>query len=197
MTCALAVGLAAFAWGVIEPLLPSRLSGYGAKPELIGLIFTASSIIYGLCAPLVGWTCERLSVRSVIVLGAIGTAATLPLLACFRGVLLIGLTLCLVNATFAFLLNPASAELGNEVDRSGVASYSVVYAVYNIVYSIGMLATSALTSAAAYSLGFFRVLLCASAVLLVSTPLLMLANSRTKASVVASTALTADPDIQK
>ena len=197
VTCALAVGLAAFAWGVIEPLLPSRLSGYGAKPEIIGLIFTASSIVYGLCAPLVGWTCERLSVRNVVVLGTVGMAASLPLLACFRGILLTGLALCLVNGMFAFMLNPASAELGNEVDRSGVSSYSAVYAVYNVVYSVGMLATSVLTSAAAYSLGFFRVLLCVSAVLILCTPLLAFANSRVKASAEASTAPRAHPDLQK
>ncbi len=173
---ALAVALAAFAWGVIEPLLPARLGRYGAKPATIGLIFTASAIIYGFCAPLVGSVSERLAVRKVIVLGTIAMAATLPLLAAFQGTALIAVALCLVNGTFAFMLNPASAELGNAVDRAGMSSYSAVYAVYNIVYAVGMLAATALTSAALRSLGFFRVLLCVSAVLILCTPFLLLSD---------------------
>jgi predicted MFS family arabinose efflux permease len=192
--CALAVALAAFAWGVIEPLLPVRLDRYGAKPEIIGLIFTASSVIYGVCAPLVGWICERLSIGKVILLGTIAVAATLPLLASFRGIVPTALALCLINGTFAFMLNPASAELGNAVDRAGISSYSAVYAVYNIVYSVGMLATTALTSTAARSLGFFRVLLCVSAVLILCTPLLMLADSPRRASTEASTGSRPDAD---
>jgi MFS family permease len=174
---ALAVALAAFAWGVIEPLLPLRLSRFGAKPEAMGLMFTASSIIYGLCAPLVAWICERAPVRRVILLGTIAMAAALPLLSAFRGTFLIGAALCLINCVFAFMLNPASAELGNEVDRSGLSSYSAVYAIYNIVYSVGMMATTALTSAGAHSLGFLGVLLCVSAVLLLCTPFFALASA--------------------
>lgn len=180
---ALAVALAAFAWGVIEPLLPLRLSRFGAKPEALGLMFTASSIIYGLCAPLVAWICGKAPVRRVILLGTIAMAVTLPLLAVFRGIFLIGAALCLINCTFAFMLNPASAELGNEVDRSGLSSYSAVYAIYNIVYSIGMMATTALTSAGTHLLGFLGILLCVSATLFICSPFLMLADSPRAAEV--------------
>jgi MFS transporter, DHA1 family, solute carrier family 18 (vesicular amine transporter), member 1/2 len=176
---ALAVALAAFAWGVIEPLLPLRLGRYGIRPETLGLMFTASSVTYGFCAPLVGWVCGRLPVRKVIVLGTIAMAAALPLLGAFHQIVVTGVALCLINCTFAFMLNPASAELGNEVDRNGMASYCAAYAVYNIVYSVGMLATTVVTSAAVRSLGFFGALLCVSGVLLASTPLLMLPDRAT------------------
>ena len=55
-----------------------------------------------------------------------------------------GAALCLVSIAFAFSLNPTSAELGNAVDRRGLSCYAAVYAVYNIAYSIGMIATSPL-----------------------------------------------------
>lgn len=71
------------------------------------------------------------------------------------------------------MLNPASAELGNVVDRAGMSCYSAAYAVYNVVYSIGMLATAALASVAAHVLGFLGALLCVSGLLLLSIPLLM------------------------
>jgi len=174
---ALAVALAAFSVGIVEPLLPVRLARYGATSMAIGLIFTISTLVYGLSAPVVGRVAERLPIQRVIVLGTIAMAATLPLLAVFKGVVLVCVALSLVNISFAFMLNPASAELGNAVDRAGMSCYSAVYGVYNICYSIGMLATTALVSTGARRLNFWGVLLSASAVLLVSIPLLAKAGS--------------------
>ena len=173
---ALAVALAAFAWGVIEPLLPPRLSRLGAAPEAVGLMFTVSAVAFGFCARLVEWACVRLSVRKVILLGTIAMAAAIPVLAVFQQIALIGAALCLINCVFAFMLNPASAELGNEVDRAGISSYSAVYAVYNVVYSVGMMGATALASLAAPALGFSRALLCASAVLILCAPLLIMGD---------------------
>jgi MFS family permease len=170
---ALAVALAAFAVGIIEPLLPVRLARYGTTSKTMGLIFTVSTLVYGLSAPLVGRLSERLSISRIVALGAIGMAGTLPLLAAFRHAGLVCLAVALVYVSFAFMLNPASAELGNVVDRAGMSCYSAAYAVYNIVYSLGMLATAALASAAAHSLGFLGALLCVSALLLLSIPVLI------------------------
>ena len=60
---ALATALAALGWGVAEPLLPLDLERRGATAAQIGLIFTAAPIAYGLCAPLVAWTTERVAIR--------------------------------------------------------------------------------------------------------------------------------------
>jgi len=174
---ALAVALAAFAWGVIEPLLPVRLSRYGATPRGVGLMFTGAAITYGLSAPLVGRVSARWPFKRVIILGTIAMASTLPFLSAFKKISLACLVLCLVSISYAFLLNPASAELGDAVDRAGMSCYSAVYALYNIVYSVGMLATTALTSTAVRFLGFWGVMLGVSAVLILSIPLLMLADS--------------------
>jgi MFS transporter, DHA1 family, solute carrier family 18 (vesicular amine transporter), member 1/2 len=173
---ALAVALAAFSVGMIEPLLPVRLARYGVTSLAVGILFTVSTLVYGLCSPVVGWVTERLPIKKVIVLGTIAMALTLPLLAVFRGRILVCIALSLVNVSFAFMLNPASAELGNVVDRSGMSGYSAVYAVYNICYSIGMLGTALLASAAARLLNFSGVLLCASAILLFSIPILTTAD---------------------
>jgi MFS transporter, DHA1 family, solute carrier family 18 (vesicular amine transporter), member 1/2 len=186
MVPAVAVALAAFSVGIIEPLLPVRLARYGASSMTIGILFTVSTLVYGLSAPVVGHVSERIPVQNVIVIGTIAMAATLPFLALFKGVILAGITLCLVNLSFAFMLNPASAELGNAVDRSGMASYAAVYAVYNIFYSVGMLSTAALASAAARLLSFWGVLLCASAVLLLSIPFLLKAGPSRAAATAAS-----------
>ncbi len=179
VVAAAAVALAAFSVGIIEPLLPVRLAHYGATSMVIGLIFTISTLAYGLSAPLVGRVSERLPIQRVIMLGMIAMAATLPLLAVFKGPVLVCIALSLVNISFAFMLNPASAELGDAVDRAGMSCYSAAYGVYNICYSIGMLATAALASTAARRLSFPGVLLCASAVLLLSIPLFTRTVTRT------------------
>jgi MFS transporter, DHA1 family, solute carrier family 18 (vesicular amine transporter), member 1/2 len=173
---ALAVALAAFSVGLIEPLLPARLAKYGVSSLVVGFIFTVSTLVYGLCSPIVGWVTQRLPIKKVIVLGTIAMVVTLSLLAVFRGAILVAIGLSLVNASFAFMINPASAELGNVVDRSGASGYSAVYAVYNICYSMGMLGTALLASAAARLLNFRAVLLCAGAILLLSIPILVKAD---------------------
>jgi MFS transporter, DHA1 family, solute carrier family 18 (vesicular amine transporter), member 1/2 len=169
---AFAVALAAFSVGVIEPLLPVQLTRHGVTSMTVGVIFTISTLVYGLSAPIVGRVTDRVPIQRVIVGGTIAMAITLPLLAIFRGTVLVCIVLALVNVSFAFMLNPASAELGNAVDRAGMTCYSAVYGVYNICYSIGMLGTAALASAASRRLSFRSVLFCASAVLVFSIPLL-------------------------
>ena len=176
MIPAVVIALAAFSVGIIEPLLPARLARYGTTSMAIGIIFTVSTFVYGLSAPLVGRVSERIPIRRVIMLGTIAMAATLPFLALFKDVIMVGITLSLINISYAFMLNPASAELGNVVDRSGTSCYSAVYAVYNIFYSIGMLATATLASASVRVLNFWGVLLCVSAILLLSVPFLIKAG---------------------
>ncbi len=171
---AIAVMLAAFGWGIIEPLLPDRLSQFGVSPTVVGLYFTVSTIAYGLCAPLVSWVSKRGAIKRVIAGGVVAMAGSLMVLAVAPGPALVGVALCLLSISFAFALNPTSAELGNAVDRLGLACYAAVYAVYNIAYSLGMMATNSLASAAAAHIGFRGTLACAAATLLLCAPLLLL-----------------------
>jgi len=176
LVAAFAVALAALAWGIIEPLLPIHLDRAGVSAETIGLMFTVSSILYGFSAPLVGWTSNRISVKRVIVLGTVLMAATLPLLTLSDNALWVGIALCLVNVSFAFMLNPAAAELANATECVGLHCYSTVYAVYNIAYSIGMLATSAIATGAGHIVGFAGALFSVSGVLIVSAFVLVAVN---------------------
>ena len=171
---ALAVALAAFGWGTVEPLLPAHLERHEAGAGTVGLLFTISTIAYGLCAPLVAWASERLAVRWVVLGGVVGMAACLAALSQASGVVPTAIGLCLLSAAFAFALNPTSAELGNAVDRRGLACYAAVYAVYNIAYSVGMMATNALVTAAATWVSFEAILLWAGAALLACAPALLL-----------------------
>jgi MFS transporter, DHA1 family, solute carrier family 18 (vesicular amine transporter), member 1/2 len=169
---ALAVAMAAFSLGILEPLLPAWLKQHGATAVEVGVIFTTAALVYGLSAPVLGRVAERMALNKMIVLGAVAMAAVLFLLPAFRGTILMCVGLSLVNIAYALMLNPASAELGNVVDRSGLSCYSAVYAVYNICYSAGMLGTALLASLAARRLSFRGVLICAGVLVLFSAPVL-------------------------
>ena len=168
----LAVGLAAFGWGIVEPLLPEHLSRSEATPSTIGVIFTISTIAFGLITPVISQVATRVPIKRVVAGGTIAMATTLPLLGLLPGIVLTCIGLCLVSMSFAFMLNPTSAELGNAVDRRGLQCYTAVYAVYNIAYSVGMMASNTVATASGH-LQFYQTLLCVSAVLVLSLPLLM------------------------
>jgi MFS family permease len=172
----LAVALAAFGWGIVEPLLPEHLSRSEATPSTIGIVFTISTIAFGLITPVVSQVATRVPIKRVIGGGTLAMAITLPLLGLLPGIVLTGFGLCLVSMSFAFMLNPTSAELGNAVDRRGLTCYTAVYAVYNIAYSVGMMASNTVATAAGH-LQFYQTLLCVSAVLILSLPLLVMGTS--------------------
>ncbi len=175
---AVAVALAAFGWGIVEPLLPAHLERAGGSAAVVGLLFTIATIVYGLCAPLVGFASEHLPIRWVIIGGVVGMAISLPVLSQLTGIVSAGIGLCLLSAAFAFALNPTSAELGNAVDRRGLSCYAAVYAVYNIAYSVGMMATNTLATVAAKWMSLGQILGSASIALLICVPLLLLRDRR-------------------
>jgi len=102
----------------------------------------------------------------------VAMAVTLPLLGVSPALPVVGGVLCLVSIAFAVLLNPASAELADAVERRGLTCYGAVYAIYNIAYGIGMMGASSLASVAAGPLGFVNTMLSASLVLLLCIPFL-------------------------
>jgi len=57
---AVVVVLSSIGWSLLEPLFPNHLErAMGASPATIGLLFTISSLAYGLTAPLVGKVVDR------------------------------------------------------------------------------------------------------------------------------------------
>ena len=162
----LAVAVAAAGWGIIEPLLPDHLRHEGSTPGQVGLLFTISTITYGFAAPVVSWVSEKFSIKKTVVFGIVAMAVTLPLLSLSKSLFITGFCLCLVNVSYAFVLNPTSAELGNAVDRRGMNCYAAVYAIYNIAYSLGMVSADCFASSVAEFLSFQQILLIMSGVLI-------------------------------
>ena len=183
-TPALAVAIAAGAWGILEPVLPRHLeANLGADAAQVGLLFTVSTIVYGCTSPLVSQVTGRLGMARTAVAGMVAMAAALPLLGLSPTIILSGAVLCFVNAAFAFLLNPTSAELGDAVERRGLACYGAVYAIYNIAYAVGMMSASTLAASMSARFSVIEILLCVSIILLLCVPLMLGAGRRMQAAV--------------
>jgi len=178
-TPALAVAIAAGAWGILEPTLPRHLEAtLGAGAAEVGLLFTLSTIVYGLTSPLVSLVTGRLGMTRTAVTGMVTMAVTLPLLGISSAVILSGAILCCVNVGFAFLLNPTSADLGDAVERRGLSCYGAVYAIYNIAYAVGMMSASTLAASLSDRFSVVQIFLCVGAILLLCVPLMLSAGKR-------------------
>jgi MFS family permease len=170
---ALAVGLAAAAWTVVETLVPSYVADGGGDPARIGGLFTVTSLIYGLSAPLVTWIVGRLGLRRTAVLGGVVMALTIPLIGFSTNIFAIAAATTAVQISYAILLNPQSAAMGDAVEQRGLHSYCAVYSVYNVSYTVGTIGISLLAAAILPHLSPQIVLLCLGGVLLLSIPVLL------------------------
>lgn len=180
LAAALVVVLGAGGWGLLEPLLPNHLTRVaGTSSGMIGLIFTISTVMYGVVSPLVDRIAEKYGLRPTMVLGLFMMAFSLPLLGFTKDVFWAGLVLCLVDVSTAFTLNTSLSELADAVDRRGTSGYASVYAVYNIAYAVGSIGSDVLAGVLSSSMSFMAALLVTSAVILVCMPLLYLGRPRT------------------
>lgn len=173
---AFAIVLAASAWTIVESLLPNHLAHGGATPAAIGVMFTLTTLVYGLSAPLVTWIVGKFGMRRTAVGGAIAMALTIPLIAISTNIFVAAVAAAAVNITYAILLNPQSAELGDVVESRGLHCYCAVYSVYNVAYSVGTIAISLLGSLLLPLFNLQIVLICVGVVLLLSVPVLLVSR---------------------
>jgi len=176
---ALAVAIAAGAWGILEPVLPRHLEAkLGSGAAEVGLLFTLSAIVYGCAAPLVSLVTERFGMARTGVAGMLIMAVAIAAVGLSGNLIVVSVLLCAVSVGFAFLLNPTSAELGDAVERRGFSCYGAVYAIYNIAYAVGMMGASTLAASASGYVGVAGILLCVSVILVACVPLMLGAARR-------------------
>ncbi len=177
LSAAFAVALAAASWALMEPLFPMHAIHIAkASPAAVGGIITGSNLLYAFLAPAVSIVCDRIGVRTTTALGLAMTAFFLPLLALTPNLFFAGSVLWLITISYAFTINPTSAELGDAVDQRGSSSYSVAYAVYNLAYAIGMISVDSyveFVTDSAHHLQLLHILLIVSGLFLLCLPLFL------------------------
>jgi DHA1 family solute carrier family 18 vesicular amine transporter 1/2 len=167
------VALIAGGWGIVEPHFPPYLEkAFNANTSIVGLIFTATGVAYGLVTVPVQRMTERRGLRDTIGFGLLLMAVMLPLMVITPNLILSAVFVCLVSVAFAFSLNPTLAELGDAVDRVAPGAYASVYVVFNIAYSLGMIGGDLITAPLVEHYSLLTGYLAISALLLGSLPLL-------------------------
>jgi len=165
--------LASAAWTVVETLVPVHVAQGGADPAGIGVLFTITTAIYGLSAPLVMWIVGRIGIRRTALLGTVVMALTVPLIGLSTNLFAIAAATTAVQVAYALLLNPQSAAMGDAVENRGLRSYCAVYSVYNVAYTVGTIGMSILALAILPHFRLEIVLLCLGGVMLLSVPVLL------------------------
>ncbi len=143
----LVLGLGSAAWSLLEPLVPLHLYRMGATPLVVGVVFSTASVLYGAVSPPVGAAVDRWGSWRVISLGLGGMGVSLALVGFLPGVWGPAAATVLVAVAYAAVMNPSLSELAAVVDRSGTTFYGAVYALYNLTYSLGMIAADAAAGA--------------------------------------------------
>jgi len=108
------------AFGVVEVLVPLRLSELGSSAELIGLIFFLAGTLEAVMSPLVGRLSDRVGVLKIIRLGMFLVGALLISLYFPTSVILLAFALILCSGAIGILWVPAGKLVSLASERLGV-----------------------------------------------------------------------------
>jgi MFS transporter, DHA1 family, solute carrier family 18 (vesicular amine transporter), member 1/2 len=177
--CAAAVIAAAATISMLEPVLPLFLSTtLGLGPARIGLIFGCGAVASTILHPLYGRLVNRAGGRRLTMLGLVLVACVLPLLSRIWSVPSAIAFYVLTAATVALVITPSLAYMAEAVSAAGVGSFGVGYGLYNMAWGAGLLGGPALGGFLFERIGFGRLTMVWSPVLLVVTGLVWRVQSQ-------------------
>ena len=177
--CAAAVIAAAATISMLEPVLPLFLSTtLGIGPARIGLVFGCGAVASTILHPLYGRLVNRAGGRRLTMLGLVLVACVLPLLSRIWSFQSAIAFYVLGAATVALVITPSLAYMAEAVSTAGVGSFGVGYGLYNMAWGAGLLGGPALGGFLFERMGFGRLTLVWSPVLLVVTGLVWRVQSQ-------------------
>jgi len=109
------------------------------SPLTIGLLFAIPTLCYGITAPFIGKFSSRIGNFKVMIFGLILSSAFFPLLVYPTSLWFIMPLMALIGIGMGLTLTPSLPEFANISQKSGTNSYGVVYSIYNMAYSVGMM----------------------------------------------------------
>ncbi|GBF33582.1 tetracycline efflux protein TetA [Desulfocucumis palustris] len=157
---------ASYGIGMLEPLLPLRLSrDFGLDSRGIGIIFGVMGLAYSLIQPVWGYLSDRAGHRPVMLLGLAAAAFVAPALALVPGLVYMYVAVCLFSFAASAMLTPCLPLLAEYSEKSGGEAYGKNFGLVNAAYSVGLLAGPAAGGVMAQyfsflgAIGFYSVLL--------------------------------------
>ncbi|KEK25076.1 permease [Bacillus gaemokensis] len=123
----------------LEPTLPLYLQDIlQLSPGTIGLLFAVPTLAYGFTAPIIGTLSTKIGRKQTMAIGIALAALCFPFTAIVSHTSLEIFVLAILGISFSLLLAPALPELTYLADQKGIRAYGILFAIYNMAYSIGM-----------------------------------------------------------
>lgn len=125
------------AFGVIEVLVPLRLSELGSSAELIGLIFFLAGTLEAVISPLIGRLSDRIGVLKIIRTGMFLAGALMISLYFPTSVIVLAFALILCSGAIGILWVPAGKLVSLAAERLGV-DQGWAFAFQNSTWSLSI-----------------------------------------------------------
>jgi MFS transporter, DHA1 family, solute carrier family 18 (vesicular amine transporter), member 1/2 len=168
--CIAAVVLGAGTLAMLEPTLALFLAEQvGLGPARIGLVFGAGSIVSAVLHPAFGRIADRAGGRRLVLIGLVGMACTLPMLARIDSCQSALLINALFTVAVAAMITPSLSYMADATASAGVQSFGVAYGAYNVAWALGLLIGPSIGGAAYERVGFITLTLAWAPVLLLLT----------------------------
>ncbi|MBE3551947.1 MAG: MFS transporter [Kyrpidia tusciae] len=167
---AVIITVAAFGYGILEPLLPGDLHArFGLDMAGVGIAFGIMSAAYTAVQPLLGWLADRRDHRSMILAGTLFAAILSPAVALAPTVAAAITTLTIFGIAGGIMMIPCMPMMTAAADRTfGSGGYGVAFGIVNTAYSLGLAVGPPAATALANNLGLLAVMIAYSLVLLLA-----------------------------
>ncbi len=181
--CVLAVILTGSTLAMLEPVVALWLAAdIGLGPARIGLLFGVAAVASTGLHPVYGRLADRWGGKRLMLIGLVASALFLPVLTrawSFESAIALYI---IMAATMSLIVTPSLSYMADAMSTVGVGSFGMAYGLYNFSWGVGLLIGPALGGFLYESLGFTRLTLLWSPVVIVLTILIARAAAAAPAS---------------
>jgi multidrug resistance protein len=182
--CVLAVTLTAATLAMLEPVVSLWLaSDIGLRPSRVGLLFGMAAVASTGLHPIYGRLADRWGARRLMLTGLVATALVMPVLSRASTFETAVVLYVVMAASMSLIVTPSLSYMAEAMSTVGVGSFGVAYGLYNFSWGIGLIIGPAAGGFLFEALGFTRLTLVWSPIVIVLTILVARAASTTRAAV--------------
>jgi multidrug resistance protein len=168
--CVAAAGLGSATIAMLEPVLSLHFAReIHLSPAHVGSIFGLAALVSTLFHPVWGRLSDRYGARRLMVNGLVASACVMPALSLVGGFWSAVVLLVIFWPVLGLIVTPSLAYVGEAASSAGVESFGMVYGLYNVAWSIGLMAGPSIGAYLYDQLGFSVLLFLWAPALLVLT----------------------------
>jgi MFS transporter, DHA1 family, solute carrier family 18 (vesicular amine transporter), member 1/2 len=173
VSCAITVVVAAATISMLEPVLSLWMSStLGLQPGRIGLVFGVAAVASTALHPVYGRLSDRYGGRRLMLIGLGAAGVVMPLLGLAGSYGAVVAVFIVLASTISLVVTPSLTYMANATGQAGASSFGVSFGLYNFAWGAGLMAGPAIGGVLYETIGFGRLLVVWSPVVLVTALLL-------------------------